>query len=91
MYKLIPLILVVLLTGCATTPEEREARMQREVDYMVQTYGPACDQLGYKRGSDPWRDCVVKLSTKDSYERYATYPRTTTCFGHRGFFQCTAF
>lgn len=91
MHKLILLFLVALLTGCVTTPEEREARMQREVDYMIQTYGPTCDKLGYKRDSDPWRDCVVKLSTKDSYERYASYPRTTTCFGHRGFFQCTAF
>ena len=91
MYKLIPLFLIALLAGCATSPAEREARMQREVDQMIQVYGPPCDKLGYKQDSDPWRDCVVKLSMKDSYERYATHPTTTTCFGHHGFFQCTSF
>ena len=64
--------------------------MQREVNQMIQAYGPECDKLGYKRNTDPWRDCVLKLSTKDSYERYATRPTTTTCFGHRGFFRAPA-
>jgi len=91
MSKLIPFFLIALLAGCATTPAEREARAQREVDQMVQAFGPACDKLGYKRDTDPWRDCVVKLSTKDSYERYASQPSMTTCFGHHGFFQCTGF
>ena len=91
MYKLIPLLLIAMLAGCVTTPEQREARIQREVDQMIQTHGPACDKMGYKRDSDPWRDCVLKLSTKESYERYAIHPSMTTCYGHHGFFQCTAF
>jgi hypothetical protein len=91
MHKLVPIFLIALLAGCATTPEEREARMQREVNEMIQTYGPTCDKLGYKRESDPWRDCVLTLSTKESYERYSLRPTTSTCFGNYGFFQCTAF
>lgn len=82
--------LAVLIAGCAT-PAENTARMQREVDEMIQTYGPACEKLGYKSDSDPWRDCVLRLSTKDSIERYRGYSTTTSCFGHRGFFQCSTF
>lgn len=91
MRRLLPLFLIALLAGCAMTPEEREVQMQREVDQMIQAYGPVCDKLGYKRDSDPWRDCVVKLDTKNSYERFATRPTMTSCFGHHGFFQCTNF
>ena len=91
MYRLLPSLLIALLAGCAATPAEREARIQREIDQMIQSYGPTCDKLGYTRDTDPWRDCVLKLSAKDSYERYASRPTTTTCFGHRGFFQCTSF
>jgi len=83
-------VLAALIAGCAT-PAENAARMQREVDEMIQTYGPACERLGYKNDSDPWRDCVLRLSTKDSYERYRAYSTTTSCFGHRGFFQCSTF
>lgn len=91
MPKLLPLLMIALIAGCAVTPAEREARMQREVDQMVLLHGPVCDKLGYKRDSDPWRDCVLKLDTKDSYKRFASRPTTTSCFGHRGFFQCTHF
>ncbi len=91
MRKLLPLFLIALIAGCAVTLAERETRMQREVDQMVQSYGPLCDKLGYTRDSDPWRDCVLKLDTRDRYERFATRPTTTSCFGHRGFFQCTRF
>ena len=91
MRKLPPLVLIALLAGCAVTPAEREARMQRDVDQMVHLYGPICDKFGYKRDSDPWRDCVLKLDTRESYERFATRSTATSCFGHRGFFQCTRF
>lgn len=82
--------LVALLAGCAT-PAERAAQMQREVDEMIRVYGPACERLGFKGDTDAWRDCVLRLSAKDSYERYGRSPTTSTCFGHRGFFHCTTF
>ena len=85
MRRLFPLSLVVLLAGCATTPAEREARSQREVDRMVEWYGPTCDKLGYKRDTDSWRDCVVKLDTKNSYERLANQPIMTPYFSPFGF------
>jgi len=90
MRLLILMASVALLAACAT-PAERAAQMQREVDEMVQVYGPACEQLGFQGDTDPWRDCILRLSTKDSYERYMRAPTSTTCFGHRGFYHCSSF
>jgi hypothetical protein len=83
-------ISILLLAGCVTQAE-RTAQMEREVDEMIQVYGPACEKLGYKADSDQWRDCVLRLSTKDSLSRYSRSPTMTSCFGHRGFFQCSSF
>ena len=66
MYKLLSLFLLALLAGCAMTPAEREAKMQRELDQMIQAYGPTCDKLGYKRDTEPWRICLRTQSLKDS-------------------------
>jgi len=90
MRTFLSMLLIVLSAGCAT-PAERAAQMQREVDDMIAVYGPACDQLGYANDSDPWRDCVLRLSMKDAIVRYSAVPTTTTCFGHRGFFHCSTF
>lgn len=86
------LVLFAALAACMT-PAERAAQMEREVDEMIQIYGPACEKLGYTRDTDKWRDCVLGLSAKDDarYGRYDRRPTTTTCFGHRGFYQCTSF
>lgn len=90
MRPLLLLALVAVLAGCAT-PAERAARIEREIDEMIAVYGPACEKLGYKADSDPWRDCVLRLSVKDSYERFSRTPTTTSCIGHRGFLNCTTF
>lgn len=78
------------LAGCAT-PAERAARMEAEVTRMIQEYGPACDKLGYKRDTDPWRDCIIHLSSKEEQRYYTIYPTTTSCIGHMGFFDCTGY
>lgn len=80
--------LISLLAGCST-PAERAARMEREIDEMVATYGPACERLGYKSETDAWRDCILRLNATAT--RYSRIPTTTSCFGHRGFFQCSTF
>ena len=83
------LFLALGLAGCATQAE-RSAQWEAEVDNMIQVYGPACERLGYKRDDDKWRDCVLRLSARDNL-RYRTYQRSTSCFGHRGFFTCSSF
>ena len=88
MRTLLYLATALLLTGCAT-PAERAAQIQREVDEMIVVYGPGCERLGYANGTDEWRSCILRLSARDAY--YLRYPTTTSCFGHRGFYQCTTF
>jgi hypothetical protein len=80
----------MLAAGCATQAE-RSAEMQKEVDDMIAVYGPACEKLGYADGSDAWRTCVLRLNTNRTLYAYRTMPSTTTCFRHRGFFQCSTF
>ena len=82
------LSLVLFVAGCATQAE-RAAQVQREVEQMIQLYGPGCEKLGYKSDSDPWRECVLRLAQRD--DRYNRYPISTNCIGHRGFMQCTTF
>jgi hypothetical protein len=80
------------LAGCAAiTPAERAAQMEREVDEMVQVFGPGCEKLGYKADSDQWRACILQLNAGKAMERYQTRPMTTQCFGHRGFYNCSTF
>lgn len=38
------------LTACAT-PQERAQK-------VVERYGPYCEGLGYKKDTDPWRQCI---------------------------------
>jgi len=88
------LILITLISACATTPAERAAQAEREVDQMVQVYGPACSKLGYKPESDSWRNCVLQLAAQNDLRRarqFNSYPTTTQCFGNRGFFNCSTF
>ncbi|MEP6998636.1 MAG: hypothetical protein ABI900_13375 [Betaproteobacteria bacterium] len=82
-------VVLLFVAGCATQAE-RAAQVQREVEQMIQLYGPGCEKLGYKSDSDPWRECVLKLASRDSLER-SRYPIATNCIGHRGFVQCTTF
>ena len=81
-------LLMLLIAGCAT-PEQRAAQVQREVEELIRVYGPGCEKLGFKADSDQWRDCVLRLATKDKLERRDF--TTTNCIGSRGFFHCSTF
>jgi hypothetical protein len=72
------------------TQQERADAVSRDVDDMMQVYGPGCEKLGYKSDSDPWRECVLRLATKDQIEQHDL--TTTTCFGaRRSFLHCNTF
>ena len=81
-------VLTMFVAGCVTQAE-RAAQVQRDVDDMILVYGPGCEKLGYKTDSDPWRDCVVRLATKDRLERRDF--TTTSCIRNAGFFHCSTF
>jgi hypothetical protein len=87
--RTVAICVALLLTGCVTQ-EQRTAQVQRDVQDMIQVYGPGCEKLGYKADTDAWRDCVMKLSTKDNLERYNRY-YYDNCVGHAGFLSCTRF
>jgi hypothetical protein len=82
-----PIALCLLAVGCAT-PAERAAQAQREVEQMIQIYGPACDKLGYATDSDRWRDCILQLNARDEAQRYGSPLAAGRCFGHRGVYHC---
>ena len=80
----------LMVSACVTTPQERAQRVQKDVEDMVQVYGPGCEKLGYTADTDPWRECVLKLNQRDRL-LYLSRPTTTSCIGHRGFYNCTTF
>lgn len=55
------LLVTVMLAGCATVAE-RTAHAERDMETSLRVEGPACEKLGYQKDSDPWRDCVLRLS-----------------------------
>jgi hypothetical protein len=73
MRQLIVVAASALLLAACSTPQERAARMQADMDRIMVEYGPACARLGFQPQSDPWRNCVLQLSTKDEITRYG-YP-----------------
>lgn len=92
MKKLMVSAIFFALAGCtALSPAERSAQMQKEVEEMIQVYGPACEKLGFQPDSNQWRECILNLNTSKTLENYRTRSTTIQCFGHRGFSQCSSF
>jgi hypothetical protein len=77
-FTLLPLAL--LLAACST-PQERAARMQAEMEQNLVVYGPACARLGYQVNSDAWRSCILQLATKEDMQRYGAYPSYYAGYG----------
>ena len=71
---------VVCLLGC-TTPQEKAMQQQAEMDRMIAEYGPACVQLGFAPNTDPWRNCIVQMATKNGTYRGGV---STSIFGGFG-------
>lgn len=79
----IAIMAAIVLAGCAT-PAEQAARMEREMERIVEIYGPACERLGFKRDEDPWRNCVLKLAQERTYYQNGYYPLSAGCFSSPG-------
>jgi hypothetical protein len=71
---------VVCLLGCAS-PQEKAMQKQAEMDRMMAEYGPACVQLGFAANTDPWRNCVVQMATRNGTYRGGV---STSIFGGFG-------
>ena len=85
-------ILLAGLCACAPlTPEERAALMERQVDAMIRSYAPACEKLGYKADTDAWRNCILRLDSTANIQFQGRRSTMTSCWGHRGFYQCSTY
>jgi hypothetical protein len=73
---------IFFLYGCST-PQERAAKQQAEMDRMIGEFGPACLQLGYPAQSDAWRNCVVQRAAANDAGRGGV---STSFFGSWGNF-----
>jgi len=82
------LILALSTLAACSTPADRAARAQKEVEQMMQEFGPACDKLGFAHDSDAWRNCVLKLGVEQNAQRY---PVMTTCYRSPGLLHCDSF
>ncbi len=71
MFKNTAIVLGALLLAGCTTPEQKAAKMQAEMERLIRSYGPACEKLGYAGNTDPWRTCVLQLSARDDAQYYA--------------------
>jgi len=60
---------LALLAAACSTPQEKSARAQSEMAELMNIYGPACSQLGYSANTDPWRECVLHLGTREELQR----------------------
>ncbi|MGH8807597.1 MAG: hypothetical protein ACREX0_06945 [Noviherbaspirillum sp.] len=69
--SMIVVSVAAFLVGCAT-PAEQAAQAEREVEQMMQIYGPACEKLGFKANTDAWRNCVLSLNQKDTARYYGS-------------------
>lgn len=58
------LLATLLLSGCATTPEQARANAEREAARLKQAHGQTCERLGYEIESDKWRDCLLELENQ---------------------------
>ena len=81
MFRYLMLLLTAIFLTACTTPEQRAANMQAEMERMIQIYGPACGRLGYTANSDQWRNCVLQLSVKEDMDRYGARPYYHAGFG----------
>ncbi|MGG7603202.1 hypothetical protein [Massilia sp. BKSP1R2A-1] len=80
--RALPILVLPLLLAACSTPQQRAERLQAEMADLMAIYGPACTRLGYAPNSDPWRECVLQLSTRDEVRRYG--PSYHGGYGPRG-------
>lgn len=58
----IALALATMFLASCATPAEQAAKFEKKYERSVQTYGSACENIGFERDTDPWRHCVMTAS-----------------------------
>jgi hypothetical protein len=68
-------MILVLLSGCALTPEQRAER-------DISRHGPYCERLGYERGTTAFASCIENQAIAARMRRGTvcqTFGNITTC------------
>lgn len=52
------LLYPLLIMGCASDSERAQAA-RKDVRLRADVFGPACEEMGFKKDTDAWRFCVV--------------------------------
>lgn len=65
-------VFLILLAGCALTPEQR-------ADRDLMRYGPYCERLGYQRGSEAFASCIQGQAMSRRQMNCQTFGNITTC------------
>ena len=83
------LLLILLLSGCAT-PEQRAER-------AIAKFAPYCEKLGYQQDTDGWRSCIQASDTSAraagaaygaAISNAAIQSRPKTCLPTNGGYTC---
>ena len=53
------LFLTLALVGCVSPGQVAV----KQTEHAMRQYGPACEKLGYQPQTDPWRECILKMSS----------------------------
>lgn len=53
------LLIAFVLVGC----NAQQVAMEK-TERMERVYGPSCEKLGYKPGTEQYADCLIKLSDR---------------------------
>lgn len=63
---------MALLAACSTA-EQRAAYDADPAIAMAPQYGPGCEKVGYAKGSEQWRACILKSSKRDDLGRWGQF------------------
>lgn len=71
-------LLALVLTGCYSP--------QRHAENLQRIHGPYCESMGFKRNTDPWRQCIQQREDRNNaaVDSIRT-PQTCTRIGNQLF------
>ena len=67
------LLAVTALLAACSTAEERAAYRVDPASAMEPQYGAGCEKVGYAKGSDQWRTCILRSSMHNDLAQWGYY------------------
>lgn len=70
-----PIVLLAamaLLAACSSA-EQRAAYRDDPATAMAPQYGAGCEKAGYAKGSEQWRTCILRSSTRNDVAQWGYF------------------